>query len=195
MLELEVDDGGLNTNIRLMVNAGGDYRNPLNKWRAYMIGQTISTFNALRTGGTFRGVTWPYFSPQYRRKTDGVEVPAWGGVPTIGRNSWINQRAREKRGETAKVREGKVKGKRRPSGKRIKHGDALLQDTRTLMRSVTTGLDISETSDVMIRWGSRLKYAEKQQRMRKFLFVTDRDKDVLEKLALDHLEGAWDGKS
>lgn len=193
MIELQVDDGGLNTTIRALVNGSGNFRRPLSQWVAYMNGQTISTFNALRTGGTYRGVTWPYFKPQYTRKTDGVTVPAWGGVPTIGRNSWISQRAREKRGEPAKVREGRVKGRKRPSGKRLKQGDALMQDTCTLLRSITSNPDIRETSDVMIKWGSRLHYAEKQQKLRRYFFATDRDKEILEKMILGHMMGGSNG--
>lgn len=185
MIELSFDDGGVTERIQALLTAGGNYRPPLNKFRAYMIGQTVNTFNALRTGGTYRGVTWPYFAHQYRRR-DGTDVPAWGGV------AYAKQRL-TKGGKVA-AKQPMVKGKKRPSGKRIKHGDALMQDTRTLMRSVTTGLDLSETSDVVTLWGTRLHYAEKQQKMRKFLFATNRDKDVFRQLVLDHLEGAWDGK-
>jgi hypothetical protein len=53
-------------------------------FRAYMARVTHDTFDALgKGGGTYRGVTWAPFADQYTRKTDGVVVPAWGGVPRL----------------------------------------------------------------------------------------------------------------
>lgn len=141
----------------------------------YMRQVTGQTFAALRNGGTYRGVTWPYFAPQYTRKTDGVTVPAWGGVPHIGQYSWIsehkraNQKARgEKVDRTNKNR--LVKGRKRPSGKRIKEGDALMQDTGTMRRSVVTAWDIARIDDRRAEFGTGLRYAPQQQARRLFLF-------------------------
>lgn len=195
MLSFEMDDDGLQKAIRIPIQGLADARAPLREFQTYMGNVTIEHFQALRLGGAHRGVTWPYFSPQYTRKTDGVTVPAWGGVPTIGRNSWINQRAREKRGEKVKVREGRVKGRKRPSGKRIKQGDSVLQDTRRLLRSVSTAPDYQLATTTSLTWGTRLHYAEKQHKRRPFLFFTEADVTKLESLIAKYILRGNDGST
>ena len=48
----------------------------------YMGVMTDNTFKNNAKGGTWRGVTWKYFAPQYTRK-DGTVIPAWGGVAKV----------------------------------------------------------------------------------------------------------------
>src|SRR3990167_8440320 len=99
-------------------------------------------FEQLRHGGTYRGVMWKYFSPQYTRKTDGITVPAWGGVPKIRGN-------------------GLVKGRKRPSGARVKQGDAIMQDTGNLRARALSSVRITRFRLVM---GNNLTYGAAQDR-------------------------------
>ena len=105
-------------------------------------------FARLRNGGTHRGVTWRYFADQYTRKADGVTVPAWGGV----------QRLRGR---------GTVQGRKRPSGARVKQGDAIMQDTNTLRSRALASVRITRFRLVM---GNNLTYGAAQQAMRPYAF-------------------------
>jgi len=91
-------------------------------WRsimAYADRNAQQTFRVLRHGGTFRGVTWPWFAPQYTRKGghDGLgdrsTIPAEGGVRKV-------------------YGSGMVKGRKRPSGRRITKSSNLMRDTGRL---------------------------------------------------------------
>ena len=131
----------------------------------YMGVMTDNTFEKNRLGGTWRGVTWKYFAPQYTRK-DGTVIPAWGGV--------------------AKVRgKGKVLGRKRPSGARVQKGDSVVQDTGTLRNNATLGV-VHITKNKM-RIGNNINYAAAQQKMRPFLFFTKKDAAYLNKLTSDFL--------
>ena len=147
----------------------------------YMGVMTDNTFEKNRLGGTWRGVTWKYFAPQYTRKVrvggkslrvlevrvwGGEIVPAWGGVKNV-------------RGK------GKVLGRLRPSGKRVKKGDSIVQDTGTLRNNATLGV-VHITKNKM-RIGTNINYAAAQQKMRPFLFFTKRDAAYLNKLTSDFL--------
>lgn len=189
-LRLGLDDNGVASTITGLVANVGDMKRPLAQFRLHMNQVTVEHFNALAMGGTHRGVRWAYFkNPAYVRKTDGVEVPPWGGVPNIGQYSDIrkrqraNQKARgERPGRTNKNR--MVLGRKRPSGARLKYGDAVLQDTRRMLRSVTSSPDVLMATEDSITWGSRLPYAGKQNERRPFLFFTDDDARMLGDLVL-----------
>lgn len=105
-------------------------------------------FSRNRKGGRSRGVTWKPFSPQYLRSTDGVEVPAWGGVKKV---SGV----------------GTVLGRKRPSGRRVDQSSNLMQDTGKLRASRA---QLNFLSDKFIRFGPTVLYARMQNSLRPFLF-------------------------
>jgi len=122
--------------------------------------QTGLTFNKLGKGtGTYRGQTWKPFADQYTRKTDGVTVPAWGGV----------KRVQKRRGKDGKLRAGgKVKGRKRNSGQRITRQSMLMQDKGKLRTQSTLNRRITRMSlNITVAAG----YAKDQQKQRAFLFV------------------------
>ncbi len=103
-----------------------------NSLAVYSMGETAATFRALAHGGTFRGVTWAPFKDQYTRKTDGVTVPAWGGVPRLHTVSTTRHKIRAMELGTRRVlRTGDfVQGRRRGKGKRrVEFSSNLLRDT------------------------------------------------------------------
>jgi hypothetical protein len=106
-------------------------------------------FIRLRRGGSARGVSWADFKPQYRRKTDGMVVPAWGGV-------------RRLRGGSDTVRP-----RRRPSGRFLTPQSNLMQDTGRLR---ATRADVSFLSPKQIRFGPTVSYAGYQNSLRPFAF-------------------------
>lgn len=184
-LAFGVDDGGTPEGLRQISLRAGDFRKPLAEFDTYYSAVTIKHFQALARGGTHRGVHWDYFRPMYRRK-DGTTVRAWGGVPRV-------RTKMTKRGKPAK-RQSAVLGRKRPSGRRVKQGDAILQDTRTLLRSVTTNPQIHSISRNQARRGTRVKYAAHQNRLRPFLFYTAKDRDYLARRVQLHLLGGPNGK-
>ena len=136
-----------------------------NRFAQYMRVKTDSTFDQLRRGGTYRGVTWDGFAPQYTRK-DGTVIPAHGGI--------------------AKVRGGGVvQGRMRPSGQRLNAGDSIMQDTGT-MRS-RAALVMNQTRRTLTLGPQGVQYAAAQHAKRPFLFFTDADADMLAKFAVEHI--------
>ena len=149
---------------------GGDVRPIWREFAAYMRTVTDNTFKALRHGGTYRGVSWDYFAPQYTRKTDGVTVPAWGGVPKI-------------------VGTGTVQGRRRPSGKnvRVAAGDSVVQDSGVLRSRAALVTHMGKQKLQLAPQG--VKYAAAQNARRPFLFFTPKDAQQLIKIAVRKLQG------
>jgi len=143
-------------------------RQPFEKFAQYMRVQTDKTFEKLRLGGRYRGVLWRYFAPQYTRKTDGVTVPAWGGVPKL-------------RGG------GNVKGRTRPSGQRIAKGDAIMQDTMTMRSRAALVVRMGKYTARLGPQG--VNYAATQQKMRPFLFFTAKDGKEFVRVLSAYLNG------
>lgn len=56
---------GLKTLLKSMEQRGGDLSPVWRHFAVYMGHQTGQTFERLRLGGTYRGVTWKYFSKNY----------------------------------------------------------------------------------------------------------------------------------
>ncbi len=55
--------------------------NPLKDWeKEYGVRGAKSKRPTIAKAGTYRGNRWPGLAFQYKRKTDGVVVPVWGGV-------------------------------------------------------------------------------------------------------------------
>ena len=128
---------------------------------AFHLRQVSTTFTA--QGKREEHSAWPSFAPQYTRKTDGVTVPAWGGVPKL-------------------YGKGAVKGRKRPSGKRITPSSKILMDTGTLRGSFTRQL----LENKKVIYGSVLAYAGQHQYgdpsknlpAREMLFFTENDVKV-----------------
>lgn len=143
------------------------------KFTQYMRVRTDRTFDRLRQGGSFRGVTWEPFRPQYVRK-DGTVVPAWGGIKKV-------------RGR------GKVKGRLRPSNTYLKRSDSIMQDTMNMrQRAVTT---VRATNEEIV-YGPTLPYAHAQNERRQFLFFeVPRDLRELVSIFAGHIRrGAQRGR-
>jgi len=147
--------------------------------------QTARMFRTLRQGGTFRGVTWPWFADQYTRKTDGVTVPAQGGVKRIRAGRSIRKRGggyykgaaqdiftRETSGARSTGREGTVRGRLRPSGKRVTGRSNLLRDRGILANAAAS---VRRIIGAVLEMVTPMSYAARQQQMRPFSFFTQED--------------------
>ena len=206
----------LKIDLSRLANRLGNHSVAFRRFENHMRTEMIDHFQALRNGGTNRGVTWAYFkSPVYVRKTDGVAVPPWGGVPRLaasreyqGTAGWrlsvlgsFSNRNRDRgssirRGRRSTVDEPLVRGRLRASGKRLAEGDAILQDTRRLLISLTSvsGMGaIRERGPLEMRFGTAVAYAEVQNRTRPFLFFTNGDRDTLERMILEGTIGGTGG--
>lgn len=175
---LKVDDRKARALMRDVEKVGGDVRPALRRFHAYTRVRTDRTFRRLRRGGTYRGVRWDGFAPQYTRKggRDGTgdtsTVPAEGGI--------------------AKVRgRGVVKGRLRPSRTRVDSTSAVMQDTKTLRaRAAATMFTLAKTRIV---FGTNLKYARRQQDLRRFLFFElPRDRREFMQLLQEYIDEQLD---
>ena len=80
---VETDTVWARQRVRITADRAVDFRPVWNSVIPYLIGRTKALFAANAHGGTYRGVTWEWFADQYTRQTDGVTVPAEGGVPRL----------------------------------------------------------------------------------------------------------------
>jgi hypothetical protein len=164
---IRVDDKAVKRALKGIRIAAEDVRSGWREFQQYMRVKTDQTFERNAKGGSYRGVTWKYFRPQYTRK-DGTVIPAWGGV-------------RKVRGR------GLVKGRLRPSRTRVKQGDSIMQDTKT-MRGRAALVQRMDRDELVLGQAGSLKYAKHQQKMRPFLFFqTPRDLDQLTEIMIDHI--------
>ena len=166
---IEVNDRAVRRALNKVAQRADALQPTFRRFAQYMRVQTDNTFEANRLGGTHRGVLWRYFAPQYTRQTDGVTVPAWGGVPKL-------------RGG------GMVKGRKRPSGARIAEGDAIMQDTGTMRARAALVVRMEKYNARLGVQG--VNYAAAQHKTRPFLFFTDADGDTLTNMLRDYLTRA-----
>lgn len=161
---------------RLLRFLSRDFLRVFKRFRVYMIRQTGLTFRTLKRGGTFRGVTWKGFADQYTRKTDGVTVPAQG-------------RVRKVHGV------GLVKGRLRPSGKRVSASSNLMRDTGRLSAAAGQTLSFRNRGKTM-RMGTNVSYAEEQQNLRPFLFFqVPQDEVVLREMFVEEFARAMGNRT
>ena len=129
-------------------------------FQTYMTSVTGNTFKRLKKGGTFRGVTWKGFAPQYMRD-DGTVIPAEGGVPKVRGEGVVLGR---KRGET---------------DSRVSKSSNLLRNTATLQNSALNRVYMKKTLMVMDTRGLAAKRAGWQNQLRPFqFFEIPRDENV-----------------
>lgn len=179
-LKITIDDSELK-DLQARIHRKIDNPQPLLKrFHVYMMGRTGQTFRQLRRGGSFRGVTWREYADQYTRKTDGVTVPAWGNVPRLRAGRSVRTRSGQ---------EAMVRGRLRPSGKRITPSSNLLRDTGRLAAAAGTTRRWSRGGRTLNMITQNVAYGPKQQAMRPFLFFEiPRDLEVAARMAQEHLE-------
>ena len=214
---VKIDAQKLLVDLSKLQNRLGNHELALRRFQNYMRTTTYDHFSALGQGGTHRGVTWKYFqNPVYVRKTDGVAVPPWGGVPRLARlkqyrgttgfrASELGSFSNRNRDSGSSIRrevrstlgEKTVRGSLRASGKRLKEGDQILRDTDELVRSVSNAIGrggIRDIGPVEMLFGTMVPYAEKQHKLRPFLFFTEDDRTTAERMIYEGLIGGSSGR-
>jgi len=167
-------------------------RATLNDLWIYITQEIRSAWVAVKaTGGTYRGETWEGMKDQYTRKTDGVTVPAWGGVPYLDRiksgGEWVGNKiswtkaGRARTGQALTSKGGRkatgghtVKGKKRPSGQRVSGSSVMMQDTGDMRNSALASP--RKRTDYELRIGPKgvsEEYASIQDDRRPAFFWTD----------------------
>jgi len=149
MIGLSVDSKELRDALRRIGARARDGRQPLTAFYAEWKATVTRDWSAVRAGGgTFRGRKWAGMKPQYTRKTDGVTVPAWGGVAKMRkRYTHIGDRIKWVRGKAVRVApmarmekagdyKRTVKGRKRPSGQRVTTQSVTNMDTGALKSAI-----------------------------------------------------------
>lgn len=171
MITLTVDDRELRRELNRLGSRAADGTKPLRQLDAAVkadMGRSW-TNNGRATGGTVRNADWKPFNPQYTRK-DGTEVPAWGGVPKV------NGR-------------GNVKGKKRPSGKRVTLQSVIGQDTGRYRRALLASrANIIGRNTLIIGGESLPVYADRQNELRPIVRWIPRDQDTYIRIARAYLD-------
>lgn len=147
MMTIQIDDAQLQKALSQFGAKAADGRLPLKRFYLGFVARVKRALGQVRaTGGMFRGVQFPRFADQYTRKTDGVIVPAWGGVPRLSRKKggpggfkkapkWTDTQRRDvSTGERQAKVGGNVSGRLRHSGQRVKSTSPQMQDTGELFR-------------------------------------------------------------
>lgn len=167
MIKITVDTRDVS---RRMLRIQGASKSPVELFKrihAHQQAMSGLMFRNLKRGGTYRGVYWPGLADQYTRKTDGVTVPAEGGVERLdGR--------------------GVVLGRLRPSGARVDAGSNLMRDTGRLSTAVATVKRIRNAGRTL-ELITPVEYAEAQNKRRPFTFFTDSDVSLYTKFASEML--------
>lgn len=176
-------------------------------------------------GITFReGIRWAHVGPQYKRKTDGVIVPPWGGVPRIragvqqkGQNVNYQQnritnairatpgskiwgryvRFDKYKGKYVERVFGNVRGIQRPSGVRVKPGHVVGHDTGSMFNQFVRNPKLSPDKR-SITLSTNKKQAERFNEKRPFNKLIQSDKEMLiEELQLwmDALAAEWNKRA
>jgi phage gpG-like protein len=163
-----VDLSKVNEAFKQMVIKSEDGRTVLNAIALFHLRQVSRTFQM--QGQRDGHKAWKPFADQYTRITDGITVKAWGKVKKI-------------RGK------GMVKGRLRPSGKRITESSKLLQDTGHLRNSFQKQL----LEQKKVIYGSVLSYSGSHQYgegktpKREMIFFTDSDIDAIKGITHNYL--------
>jgi len=196
---LYVKDAEVRAALARFVKDSSDGRRPLFaffSWWKLRVAEAWANVKA--TGGNFRGVAWPAMQPQYTRKTDGVTVPAWGGVPRLARG-WRKFRiegkpgrrgTRNAAGDPIRMRSttGNVSGKLRPSGQRVKQSSTMMQDTGNMRNSIIgTPLALTNTMLTIGPKGAGEKYASEQHERRNVVFWAAEDPPKFEQVIGDYV--------
>ena len=119
-------------------------------------------FRQNRRTGFHRDVYWREFAIQYIRQ-DGTVIPAWGGVPKVHGRGKVKGR----------LRQSGNKGGENP-GRRITERSRLVRDT-TYLRSMVAFRKVVFNNGRSVRLITPVSYAERQQNLRPFSFVTESD--------------------
>lgn len=192
-LGMSISAAGLDARIGELAKAGADFSVPLAQFQVYHAGEIVRLFKSNAKGGTYRGVTWPYFKDPVRVRKDGTPVDPFGETPRVhaGRSNRRRDKGSRKRYAVwaSTGAEPNVRASLRPSGKRLHRGDSVVRDTGRLLQVLTTASDINERSPYAITWGTALEYAAKQHALRPVLTFFPGDELVLAKLALRHFLG------
>jgi len=196
--DAQADLSQADARMRALAAAVKDASEPLGQWASYY-GQatwdafTPMTFEALYEGPRpFRGVMWPQIEPQYIRKT-GPEadrrVPPWGDVDRIaGAVNWNSSdiATGKKRFKREAEVEGKVRGKLRKSGGRVKRTSMVGRDTNEMVREFARNPVLSPDHK-SVTLSTNQPYAPRFNKKRPFAFVTKEDGQKLTAFCLSWL--------
>jgi hypothetical protein len=175
-ISTEIDEGTVRVDINRAIGAVVDTRKILEDFHARMVTRIDRTFDlaggpgSVEKGGydPFRNILWEPLAPQSKRAS-GKVIPAWGGVPR-------------------KDGKGMVKGRTRPSGKRVNRGDALNQDSGRFRQRAATGY-VAITKD-SLTFGPNLNYSNWIENIRPAVFISDSDASLFERLLDKYIFGS-----
>lgn len=176
----EVEDGELEITVNKAFTSLTNMEDVYREFHEQMVSRLDRTFElagakgSVETGGydPFREIKWEPMKAQRERKSDGEVIPAWGGV----------FRADGK---------GKVKGRLRPSGKRVQKDSSLNQDTGRYRQRISTGIVVISQNG--LTFGPNLDYADDIEALRPNLIITESDARLFEKILLNHVLGEKGG--
>lgn len=141
--------------------------------QAFLHTQQALHFQRGGLGGTFRGVAWSYFKPQYTR-IDGTAVPVWGGVPRVFGPGMVQARLR---------------GNKPGNKKRYASGDRLMQNTGILRNALLSDIRIDAHT---ITLSTPVSYARHQDALRPFNFLSDQDVTFINDYLSREISDAFD---
>lgn len=189
MMSIEVDTRQLDAALARFGERAADGRTPLKRFYAVFKARCPQAIGQVRaTGGMYRGKAFPKLADQYTRKTDGVTVPAWGGVPRVAKGfrkatKWSDtQRRGVSTGERMAKVGGNVSGRLRGDGQRVKASSPQMNATgRLLKRLFPQRADI--TRQRLQLGADAPDYYESLAKERPVLFFTPEDQAELNRQA------------
>jgi hypothetical protein len=167
----------------------------LSKFQLWYANEVKRAWDAVKvTGGMFRGVMWPALKEQYKRETDGVTVPAWGGVPKVKfKMGSFTSITWKKSGQIGKRKKlvgdvANVQAKLRHGNVRVKQSDVMMVDTKNMRADFFFKPKFNDGNKLILTNDpGNFTYAEVQNDRRRFAFWIPSDETMFRAFAVDGL--------
>lgn len=175
LVDIKIDNSNLSITLSKTLTGLMDLSKSFEEFHTEMVKRIDRTFDLAGGPGSaekggydpFRDIRWEPFAVQ-RERENGTAIPAWGDIARVDGG-------------------GKVKGRLRPSGKRVTKASRLNQDTGRFRQRAATGyVRISRAS---LTFGPDLNYATWVQEKRPAVIVTEKDGELLEKIIYENILG------
>lgn len=195
MIAIKVNSDGARRKLHTLGTAAADGRKPLRIFYQLHRAVVFRAWGQQRPqGGTFRGKVWPKIKDQYTRKTDGVTVPVYGGVPRIraGYRKAAQWTETQRRGVSTGVRSakasGNVSGKLRRSNRRWTPNSVPYMDTAELRNQLYPARPDIDRNRLRLSVDAP-DWRVAQFKVRPLLFFNEEDQRNLNAVAEEHLRG------
>jgi|GEM_PF-3614406 len=186
-VQVSIDLSGMDARMQRVATTVKNPARPLMQWASWYGADRRAAFDGVTfekldsSGMDVRGSWWPAVGPQYIRKTGPAQdrrVPQWGGVARIAGavDHFSSDVATGRKNYRRKEKVyGTVRGKKRPSGKRVTRASRVGGDTGQMFREFTRNPSLSADRRTVTLSTSK-RYAGRFNKRRPFATINQNDR-------------------